>query len=114
MIKFVEQNQVDEPIAMIDIIMPIDIEDKKGILKEDLVAKIQLNDENIEWDLAKKLVRFGRNRSYKTSYSQKVTHKGKKKMKHREFQFSKTIDEKSYKFNLKDALMLHFKVSSSR
>lgn len=48
MIEFVEQNQVDEPIAMIDIIMPIDIEDKKGILKEDLVAKIQLNDENIE------------------------------------------------------------------
>lgn len=40
MIEFVEQNQVDEPIAMIDIIMSIDIEDKKGILKEDLVAKI--------------------------------------------------------------------------
>lgn len=40
MIEFVEKNQVDEPIAMIDIIMPIDIEDKKGILKEDLVAKI--------------------------------------------------------------------------
>lgn len=48
MIEFVEKNQVDEPIAMIDIIMPIDIEDKKGIFKEDLVAKIQLNDENIE------------------------------------------------------------------
>lgn len=40
MIEFVEKNQVDEPIAMIDIIMSIDIEDKKGILKEDLVAKI--------------------------------------------------------------------------
>lgn len=40
MIEFVQQNQVKDTIAMIDMIMPINVQDKTVILEEDLVANI--------------------------------------------------------------------------
>ena len=40
MIEFVQQNQVEDTIAMIDMIMPINVKDKTVILEEDLVANI--------------------------------------------------------------------------
>lgn len=40
MIEFVQQNQVEDTIAMIDMIMPINVQDKTVILEEDLVANI--------------------------------------------------------------------------
>lgn len=48
MIKFVQQNQVVETLAMIDMIMPNHVEDNKVILEEDLAAKIRLIGENIK------------------------------------------------------------------
>lgn len=55
MIEFVQQNQVEDTIAMIDMIMPINVQDKMVIFEEDLVANIWLICESIEWDLAKNL-----------------------------------------------------------
>lgn len=40
MIEFVQQNQVEDTIAMIDMIMPINVQDKTVIIEEDLVANI--------------------------------------------------------------------------
>lgn len=40
MIEFVQQNQVEDTIAMIDMIMPINVQDKTVIFEEDLVANI--------------------------------------------------------------------------
>lgn len=40
MIEFVQQNQVEDTIAMIDMIMPINVQDKMVIFEEDLVANI--------------------------------------------------------------------------
>lgn len=57
-IKFVWQNQVEEAPATIDMIMPIDIEEKKVILKEDLIAKIKLISMNVKQELAKNLKDF--------------------------------------------------------
>lgn len=57
-IKFVWQNQVEEAPVTIDMIMPIDIEEKKVILKEDLIAKIKLISVNVKQELAKNLKDF--------------------------------------------------------
>lgn len=58
MIKFVWQNQVEEAPSTIDMIMPIHIEEKKVILKEDLIAKIKLISVNVKQELAKNLKDF--------------------------------------------------------
>lgn len=70
---------------MIDMIMPIHIENKKVILEEDSVLKLKLIRENIKQDLINefgglKVVHF-----YKTSPFRRVTSKIRKKVKHGEF-----------------------------
>ena len=40
MIEFVQQNQVEGTIAMIDMIIPINVHDKTVILEEDLATNI--------------------------------------------------------------------------
>lgn len=85
MIEFVQQNQVEEIPAMINIIMSIHIEDKKVIIEKDLAAKIKLICENIEQNLAKDLRHLKVICSYKTSSSWRVTNMHKKKMKKKDW-----------------------------
>lgn len=73
--------------------MPIHVEGKKVILEEDLVATVKLIGKNIKQDLTKDLRDLEVIRSYKALSSRRATHKHKKKMKHREFRVSSTIDE---------------------
>lgn len=70
---------------MINMIIPIHIEDKNVIFEEDLIAKITLIGNNIEQVLEKDLRGLKVICSNKTSSTQRVTHKRKKKIKHADF-----------------------------
>ena len=66
-IEFAKQNQVAETPTMINIIMPIHVEDNKVILEEGLDTKIKFIGENIEQDLVKNLRGLGLICLYRTS-----------------------------------------------
>ena len=94
---------------MINMVLPIAIEDKKVILEEDMVEKIKLVGECIEQTLEEDKCYSLVVHSWKSSSFQGVTHKRKKKMKYGFFKVAKKIYDENRQFELKDDLLLHIK-----
>ena len=108
MIEIVPQNQVEE-VEMIEMVLPIHIEDKKIVLEEDLIENVKFIGERIERQLRKGKSYLIVVRSWKSSSAQRM-YKRRKLMKFGYFKVSRKIDEQGYKFELQDDLLLHYKL----
>ena len=97
-IEIVQQNQVEEA-EMIEMVLPIHIEDKKIVLKEDLIEKVKIIGERIKRQLRKSKSYLIDVRSWKSSSPRRM-YKQRKLMKYGFFKVSRKIDEKNNKFDL--------------
>ena len=106
-IEDVQQNQVEEA-EMIEMVLPIYIEDKEIVLKEDLIENVKLVGEHIERRIGKGKINLIIVCSWKSSSPRRL-YKQRKLMKYDFFKVLRKIDEKDNKFELQDDLVLYYK-----
>lgn len=94
-IEVVKYNKVEE-VEIINMVLPIHIEDEKVVLKEDLIEKVKFVGEHIEQFVLGSLYCLG-------ECKQEINEVWIL------FKVSRKIDVKAYEFELQDALLLYFK-----
>ncbi|KAJ4714962.1 Transposon Ty3-G Gag-Pol polyprotein [Melia azedarach] len=107
-IEHVQEIQVEDP-PIIDMVLPIHIEDETIILKETLATKTNLVGEYIEQDMGRVMRSMKVVCYYKYAYFRRATNKYKKRKKCGFFRVSRKFAEKSYSFKSQDELLVHYK-----
>ena len=97
-IEDVQQNQVEE-VEIIEMVLPIHIEEKKIVLEDDLIERVKLIEERIERQLGKGKSYFIIVCSQKSSSPQRM-YKRRKLIKFGYFKVLRKIDEQDNKFEL--------------